>query len=76
MLVGFQKLPQSSYLGWDVERVSLLRIELCGVEDDSNLPLQHHEHHGVLVCAAHPLGAVTFNPENKLVLEQPRNLMI
>ena len=32
--------------------------------DDShgNLALEHHEDHGVLVCAAHPLGGVPLDP--------------
>ena len=52
-------------LGWDVEAVSLLSIELGGVEDDGDLALQDHEHHGVLVGAAHALGAVTLDPDNR-----------
>ena len=52
-------------LGWDVEAVSLLSIELGGVEDDGDLALQDHEHHGVLVGAAHALGAVTLDHDKK-----------
>jgi len=50
-------------LGWDVEGVSFLGIELSGVENDSDLSLQHHKHHGVLVGATHPLGRVSLDPE-------------
>ena len=50
-------------LGWDVEAVSLLSIELGGVEDDGDLPLEHHEHHRVLVCAGHALSRVSLDPE-------------
>ena len=46
-------------LGRDVEAVALLGVELRGVEDDGDLPLQNHEHHRVLVGAAHALRAVT-----------------
>ena len=53
-------------LGWDVEAVSLLSIELGGVQDDGDLALQDHEDHRVLVCAAHTLGAVTLDPNNNL----------
>ena len=52
-------------LGWDVETVSLLSIELGGVQDDGDLALQDHEDHRVLVCAAHTLGAVTLDPDKK-----------
>ena len=31
---------------------------------DSDLALQDHEDHRVLVCAAHALGAVTLDPRN------------
>merc|ERR1712014_325914 len=47
----------------DVERVAFLRIELSGVQDDGDLPLENNKHHRVLVCAAHPLGRVALDPE-------------
>ena len=52
-------------LRWDVERVSFLSIELCRVQDHCDLSLQHHEDHGVLVSAAHALGAVPLDPDIK-----------
>ena len=51
------------YLGWDVEAVAFLGIELRGVKDDGDLPLEDHEDHRVLVRAAHPLGAVPLDTE-------------
>ena len=56
---------ESTNLGRYVERVALLCVELCGVQNDCDLPLQHDEHHRVLVCTAHPLGAVTLDSENQ-----------
>ena len=50
---------EKAYLGWNIEAVSLLSVELCCVQNDGNLPLQHHEHHGVLVRARHPLRTVS-----------------
>ena len=52
-------------LGRDVEAVPLLGVELRGVKDDGDLSLQHDKHHGVLVRAAHALGAVTLDPEER-----------
>ena len=34
------------------------------MQDDGDLALQDHEDHGVLVRAAHTLGAVTLDPNN------------
>ena len=53
---------QSFHLGRYVETVSLLGVELSGVQDDSDLSLQHHKHHRVLVCARHALCAVSLDP--------------
>ena len=50
------------YLGWDIEAVALLGVELGGVEDDGDLTLEHHEHHRVLVGAGHSLGRVSLDP--------------
>ena len=57
-----------SYLGRDVEAVSLLGVELRGVKDDGDLTLQHHEHHRVLVRAGHALGGVTLDPKVKCLV--------
>ena len=57
-------------LGWDVEAVSLLSIELGGVEDDGDLALQYNEDHRVLVRAAHALSAVTLDPVKRSVREE------
>ena len=53
------------YLGWDVEAVALLGVELRSVEDDSYLTLEHHENHRVLVRAGHPLGRMSLDPEQR-----------
>ena len=53
------------YLGWDVEAVALLGVELRSVEDDSDLTLEHHENHRVLVRARHPLGRVSLDPRQR-----------
>ena len=50
------------YLGRNIEAIPLLSVELRGVQYHCDLPLQHHEHHGVLVCAGHALGRVTLDP--------------
>ena len=49
------------YLGRNIEAIPLLSVELRGVQYHCDLPLQHHEHHGVLVCAGHALGRVTLD---------------
>lgn len=49
-------------LGRYVEAVTLLSVELGGVEDDCDLALEHHEHHRVLVRARHALRTVPLNP--------------
>ena len=38
---------------------------LSGVQDDGDLPLENNKHHRVLVCAAHPLGRVALDPEER-----------
>ena len=51
------------YLGRNVEAVPLLSVELRGVQYHGDLPLEHHEHHGVLVRARHPLRTVSLYSE-------------
>ena len=40
------------------------------MQDDSDLALQYHKHHRVLVGAAHALGAVTLDPDKKTLQSQ------
>ena len=53
------------YLGWDVEAVALLGVELRSVEYDSDLTLEHHENHRVPVRAGHPLVRMSLDPEER-----------
>ena len=47
----YQKLEEAGYLS--------------GVQDDGDLPLENNKHHRVLVCAAHSLGRVALDPEER-----------
>ena len=49
----------------DVERIAFLRIELRCMQNDGDLSLENNKHHRVLVCAAHSLGRVALDPEER-----------